>query len=135
MEGLFKKFSANFVKIILISSAITLIVWIILVAVRAININAGHNTMKKRKCEYCFAIEKAVSVLVVACPCAIGLAVPSVIAISLNLALKAGILIKKTSLFQNLNKVKAICFDKTGTLFNKIDNIELVDIILNNPDH
>lgn len=55
------------------------------------------------------------------CPCALGLAIPSVIAISLNIAMKLGILIKKNNLFEELNKIKCIFFDKTGTLFTRVE--------------
>ena len=62
--------------------------------------------------------------LVASCPCAIGLAVPSVIAIVLNMATKSGILIKNNSVFEKIKKAKVIAFDKTGTLFTKIDHID-----------
>lgn len=50
-------------------------------------------------CIWCFPIERAISILVASCPCALGLAVPSVVVISLNMALKSGILIKKNTIF------------------------------------
>lgn len=58
------------------------------------------------------------------CPCALGLAVPSVIAIILNLATKSGILIRNNNIFEKMKNNKIISFDKTGTLFNRIEKIE-----------
>lgn len=53
-----------------------------------------------------------------------GLAVPSVIATSLNLAMKNSILIKKNTVFEKISKIKAIVFDKTGTLFTKSNKVD-----------
>lgn len=57
-------------------------------------------------------------------PCAIGLAIPSVLASSLNLAMKNSILIKKNSVFEKINRIKTVIFDKTGTLFTNSATIE-----------
>lgn len=62
--------------------------------------------------------------LVASCPCALGLAVPSVVAIVLNIAIKNGILIRNTSVLEKMKKCKIISFDKTGTLFTRINKIE-----------
>ena len=58
------------------------------------------------------------------CPCALGLAVPSVVAIVLNLATKSGILIKNNRVFEKMKLSTKIAFDKTGTLFTRIGQIE-----------
>lgn len=75
-------------------------------------------------CKICWIIQRGIGVLVASCPCALGLAIPSVIANILNLAIKSGILIKKTNIFEKIKKAKIIAFDKTGTVFNKIGHIE-----------
>jgi P-type Cu2+ transporter len=62
------------------------------------------------------AIERTVTVLVIACPHALGLAIPLVIAISTTLAARAGILVKDRLALERMRKVTAVLFDKTGTL-------------------
>lgn len=62
------------------------------------------------------AILTAVSVLVVACPCALGLATPLAITMALGRAVEAGILIRNPGAIEDASKVKRLVFDKTGTL-------------------
>jgi P-type Cu2+ transporter len=62
------------------------------------------------------AIERTVTVLVIACPHALGLAIPLVIAISTTLAARAGILVKDRLALERMRSVTAVLFDKTGTL-------------------
>jgi Cu2+-exporting ATPase len=62
------------------------------------------------------AVLKSVTVLIIACPHALGLAVPLVTAISTSLGAKHGILIRNRQAFERLGKVDVICFDKTGTI-------------------
>jgi Cu2+-exporting ATPase len=63
-----------------------------------------------------FAIERAVTVMVIACPHALGLAVPLVVAVSTALAASNGLLIRNRTAFERARKLQAIIFDKTGTL-------------------
>ncbi|HET9985214.1 MAG TPA: heavy metal translocating P-type ATPase [Longimicrobiales bacterium] len=63
-----------------------------------------------------FAIERLVTVLVIACPHALGLAIPLVIAISTTLAARAGLLVRKRSALERARELDVVAFDKTGTL-------------------
>ena len=63
-----------------------------------------------------FAMERMVTVIVICCPHALGLAVPLVVAKSTALAAKSGLLIKNRTAFENARKITTIVFDKTGTL-------------------
>lgn len=66
--------------------------------------------------ELSFAIERMVTVIVICCPHALGLAVPLVIAKSTALSARHGLLIKNRTDFENSRKITAVVFDKTGTL-------------------
>ncbi len=79
-------------------------------------------------------IQKAVlfslSVLVVSCPCAFGIAVPLAIAVGVYRALKKGILLKKPSVFELIPKLQILVFDKTGTLTEgrlKVEELKVED--------
>lgn len=63
-----------------------------------------------------FALERTVTVMVIACPHALGLAVPLVVAISTSLAATHGLLIRDRSAFERARGIQAVVFDKTGTL-------------------
>jgi Cu2+-exporting ATPase len=63
-----------------------------------------------------FAIERMVTVIVICCPHALGLAVPLVVAKSTALSAKSGLLIKNRTAFENSRKITTLVFDKTGTL-------------------
>lgn len=74
-----------------------------------------------------FALERMVTVIVICCPHALGLAVPLVVAISTSLSAKNGLLIKDRAAFENARKVTTVIFDKTGTL--TIGKFSVVKII------
>lgn len=63
-----------------------------------------------------FALERAVTVMVITCPHALGLAIPLVVAISSAVAARNGLLIRNRVAFENARNLNAIIFDKTGTL-------------------
>lgn len=63
-----------------------------------------------------FALERAVTVMVITCPHALGLAVPLVVAVSTALSARNGLLIRNRAAFERARNIQAIIFDKTGTL-------------------
>ncbi len=63
-----------------------------------------------------YALERMVTVMIISCPHALGLAVPLVVAISTAVSAKKGLLIRNRTAFENARKLTAIIFDKTGTL-------------------
>jgi P-type Cu2+ transporter len=63
-----------------------------------------------------FALERAVTVMVIACPHALGLAIPLVVAVSTSLSASNGLLIRNRASFERARDIDAIIFDKTGTL-------------------
>lgn len=66
--------------------------------------------------ELVFAVERSVTVMIIACPHALGLAIPLVVAISTSISAKKGLLIRNRSAFELCRKLDVILFDKTGTL-------------------
>ncbi|MBX7109593.1 MAG: cadmium-translocating P-type ATPase [Chitinophagales bacterium] len=65
---------------------------------------------------FVFALERMVTVMVISCPHALGLAVPLVVAISTAISAQHGLLIRNRTAFEESRKISAIVFDKTGTL-------------------
>lgn len=92
------KVSSVFVPIVITIAIITFIVWLII----------GKS--------FAVALNYFVTVLVVACPCSLGLATPLAIVIASGVCSKKGILVKNSESLENAHKVKTIIFDKTGTL-------------------
>ncbi|MFO8173491.1 MAG: copper-translocating P-type ATPase, partial [Longimicrobiales bacterium] len=66
--------------------------------------------------EFVFAMERSVTVMVITCPHALGLAIPLVVAVSTSLGAKNGLLIRNRAAFEAARELDAILFDKTGTL-------------------
>jgi len=91
--------AAFFLTIVaIVSGVITLIAWLL----------AGASVV--------FAVERVVTVLVIACPHALGLAIPLVIAISTTLGARSGLLVRNRRGLEEARNLDAIFFDKTGTL-------------------
>ncbi len=66
--------------------------------------------------ELTFAINVMISVMIIACPCALGLATPTALVVGSGIAARGGILIKSADAFQQLSQIDVMVFDKTGTL-------------------
>lgn len=98
VQKLVDRISAVFVPVILVIAAITLAGWLLLGA------------------DFETAMVAAVAVLVIACPCALGLATPTALVAGTGAAAKAGILIRDIETLERATDITAIAFDKTGTL-------------------
>ena len=92
------KVSGYFVPTVIVLAILTLIVYLII----------GY--------DFSEALIRFVTILVVACPCSLGLATPLAIVVSEGLCVSNGILVKKSEILENAQKVDTIVFDKTGTL-------------------
>jgi Cu2+-exporting ATPase len=66
--------------------------------------------------DFVFALERTVTVMVITCPHALGLAIPLVVAVSTTISSSRGLLIRRRNAFERARRIQAIVFDKTGTL-------------------
>lgn len=73
--------------------------------------------------DFLVSFKFAIAVIVIACPCAMGLATPTAIMVGSGVALRRGILIKKGSALEAISKIQVMLFDKTGTLTTGIPNM------------
>lgn len=78
---------------------------------------------------FVFALERMVTVMVISCPHALGLAVPLVVAISTSLSAQKGLLIRNRTAFENTRLITTIIFDKTGTLTKGSHELQEVKIL------
>ncbi len=89
--------------------------WLTLIALAggALTLIAWFGVMNK---DFAFALERTVTVMVITCPHALGLAVPLVVAVSTAISAREGLLIRDRAAFERARNIQAIIFDKTGTL-------------------
>lgn len=92
------KISGVFVPIVIAIALITLVCWLI----------AGKS--------FSFALDMAISVLVISCPCALGLATPTAIMVGMGKGALMGVLVKSAEALEKLHNVKTVVLDKTGTI-------------------
>ena len=92
------KIAGVFVPVVMSIAAVTFIVWMI----------AGYGLE--------FSLNRAISVLVISCPCALGLATPVAIMVGTGRGAKMGVLFKNAEALENLHRVDTVVLDKTGTL-------------------
>ncbi|MHB8523243.1 MAG: heavy metal translocating P-type ATPase [Limisphaerales bacterium] len=111
IQGLADKVAAIFVPAVLAVSMITFVVWMWL----------GPEP------KFAHAIVNAVAVLIIACPCALGLATPMSIMVGVGRGAQAGVLVKNAEALERLEKVTTLVVDKTGTLTE--GKPKLVDVL------
>tara|TARA_R110001592_G_scaffold237306_14_gene496467 strand:+ start:9431 stop:11827 length:2397 start_codon:yes stop_codon:yes gene_type:complete len=104
------KVSGYFVPIVVLISVITFIIWAIW----------GPEPV------YVYALVNAIAVLIIACPCALGLATPMSVMVGFGKGAQNGILIKNASALEELNKIDTLIIDKTGTLTEGKPSVESV---------
>jgi Cu2+-exporting ATPase len=110
------KISKIFVPIVVLVSIITFIVWYIF----------GPSP------ELVYAFVNSIAVLIIACPCALGLATPMSVMVGVGQGATNGILIKNAEALENLNKIDVLISDKTGTITEGKPSVEKVKIFSEN---
>jgi P-type Cu+ transporter len=105
IQGLADRISAVFVPVVLVLSLLTLAVWLLI----------GSQFMPFEQA-FSFGLLSFVGVLVIACPCALGLATPTAIIVGTGKGAEQGILIKNAEALEKLHKVDTVVVDKTGTI-------------------
>jgi len=108
------KISSVFVPIIVILAILDWIVWYSIVYTDT-NDRLGFLSTP-HKSRFAFAFDFGISTLVIACPCALGLATPTAVMVGTGLAASYGILIKSADILEKIYSIDTIVFDKTGTL-------------------
>jgi len=134
IQGLADRVVAVFTPIVLVIALLTALVWLIF---------GGSNAVS-------FALVNTVAVLIIACPCAMGLATPTSIMVGTGKAAELGVLFRKGEALQTLSETRTVAFDKTGTLtqgkplltdletvngFARADVLKLVASVENTSEH
>ena len=110
IQKLADKISGYFVPIVVLISVLTFIAWVIFGPEPA----------------YVFALVNAIAVLIIACPCALGLATPMSVMVGVGKGAQSGVLIKNASALETMNKIDVVIIDKTGTVTEGKPSVELV---------
>jgi Cu+-exporting ATPase len=110
IQKLADKISKYFVPIVIFISIVTFIAWAIFGV----------------ESPYVFAFVNAIAVLIIACPCALGLATPMSIMVGVGKGAQNGVLIKNAEALENMNKINVLITDKTGTITEGKPSVEKV---------
>jgi len=110
IQNLADKVSGYFVPVVVIISVITFIVWAIWGPEPA----------------YVYALVNAIAVLIIACPCALGLATPMSVMVGVGKGAQNGVLIKNAEALEKMDKVNTLIVDKTGTITEGKPTVETV---------
>uniref|UniRef100_A0AAY4C2J9 Copper-transporting ATPase 2 n=1 Tax=Denticeps clupeoides TaxID=299321 RepID=A0AAY4C2J9_9TELE len=127
------KLSGYFVPFIIIVSVLTLVVWLIIGFVD-FNIVAEYfpgydKNIPRTDVIVRFAFQASITVLSIACPCSLGLATPTAVMVGTGVGAQNGILIKGGEPLEMAHKIKAVMFDKTGTITNGVPQVTRVLVL------
>jgi len=110
IQNLADKISGYFVPVVVGISVITFIVWAV---------SGGEHA-------YIYALVNAIAVLIIACPCALGLATPMSVMVGVGKGAQSGILIRNAESLQKMNSIDIVIIDKTGTVTEGKPSVEKV---------
>jgi Cu2+-exporting ATPase len=110
IQRLADRISGIFVPIVVIIAVITFIVWAL---------NGGEHA-------YVYAFVNAIAVMIIACPCALGLATPMAVMVGVGKGAQSGVLIKNAESLEKMNQIDTVIIDKTGTVTEGKPSVEKV---------
>lgn len=119
IQNLADKVSSYFVPLVVAVSIITFIVWALW----------GPEPV------YVFALVNAIAVLIIACPCALGLATPMSVMVGVGRGAQSGVLIKNAEALEKMDKIDTLIIDKTGTITEGKPSVEKVGSFDDKTDH
>ncbi len=105
--------SGYFVPVVVVIALITFAIWV----------------LYGPEPSYVYALVNAIAVLIIACPCAIGLATPMSVMVGVGKGAQNGVLIKNAEAFETLSKVDVLIVDKTGTITEGKPTVEIVEAL------
>lgn len=123
IQNLADKISSVFIPVVLVLAIVSFIAWVT-VGSYFLGINSALS----------FALLSFVGILVIACPCALGLATPTAIIVGVGKGAENGILIKNAQSLEKLHKITTLVFDKTGTITNGKPSVTDVIVLNSNFD-
>lgn len=110
IQNLADKISGYFVPVVVLASVVTFLVWAV---------SGGEHA-------YTYALVNAIAVLIIACPCALGLATPMAVMVGVGKGAQSGILIRNAESLEKMNTIDVLIIDKTGTLTEGKPSVEKV---------
>jgi P-type Cu+ transporter len=118
IQRLADRISAVFVPVVILLAAATFVLWLVL----------GPNPA------YLWGLVASVSVLIIACPCAMGLAVPTAVMVATGRGAERGVLIKQAEALERSGRIDVVVFDKTGTVTEGRPAVRVVEPAPNAPE-
>ncbi|WP_461532156.1 heavy metal translocating P-type ATPase [Sinomicrobium sp.] len=110
IQKLVDKISGYFVPLVVLISALTFVVW----------------AVYGPQPSYVYAFVNAIAVLIIACPCALGLATPMSVMVGVGRGAQSGVLIKNAEALERMNKIEVVIIDKTGTVTEGKPSVEKI---------
>ncbi len=113
IQNLADKVSGYFVPVVVLIAIITFVIW----------------ALWGPEPSYVYALVNSIAVLIIACPCALGLATPMSVMVGVGKGAQNGILIKSASALEKMNKVQTLIIDKTGTITEGKPKVEKIGVL------